>query len=551
MGSRFCKSCGAEIQEGQPGRCPKCGAAPSASDIKNPVIAAVLSLIIPGLGQSYNGNALKGIGFFLGTALLSIFSLLMYWIGDSYFEALFIGFFIIWIIGVYDAYRDAGRMNRGEIPEKAHQMWLFGGVAVIVVVILAVVFFLFLLVLGFSALMNMNPTVVCVPGKGCIGPLQGEAVCNTTSQCIGSAQTRIEVRYYPDAIKFLNRALALDPENTQALMLMGVAQAKSGNLTGAIIPLDRAVTIDPSMSAAWENRGIVLAMSGETVASRIDFEKAVTLPGNSSLAWYNLGVARSREGNSSEALDAFDHALQIDNKCTPCKQMIGKSLIAIGQYDAALNIFDNVTTPGQEYIVSKEEKGNALAGLKRYEESCMAFDEAIEPNRFPVADLWSGVCNQTTSQCEPKRTTNGPLTAYDREFYTGLLKEYDDQLKTQKNDPDLWIKRGETMINLMRYDEAVASFERSISIKPKNAPAQNGKGVALFYTGNNTLALEAFDQAVRIDSGSVKSWNNGAFVFMKQGNYTKAAQTYQKALYYAHRQKDPQGTGDFQFEMVF
>ena len=231
--------------------------------------------------------------------------------------------------------------------------------------------------------------------------------------------------------------------------------------------------------------------------------------------------------------------------------MIGKSLIAIGQYDAALNIFDNVTTPGLEYIVSKEEKGNALAGLKRYEESCMAFDEAIEPNRFPVADLWSGVCNQTTSQCEPKRTTNGPLTAYDREFYTGLLKEYDDQLKTQKNDPDLWIKRGETMINLMRYDEAVASFERSISIKPKNAPAQNGKGVALFYTGNNTLALEAFDQAVRIDSGSVKSWNNGAFVFMKQGNYTKAAQTYQKALYYAHRQKDPQGTGDFQFEMVF
>ena len=546
MGSRFCKSCGAEIPEDTPENCPKCDAALTLSDAvkKQPVLAAIASLIIPGLGQSYNGNALNGIGFFLGVVCLWILSMVMY------SDTLFIGMFVVWILGVYDAYLDAGRMNRGEIPEKKHQMWLFGGVAVVVVVILAMVFFLFLLVLGFSGLMNMNPTVVCVPGKGCIGPLQGEAVCNTTSQCIGSAQTRIEVRYYPDAIKFLDRALALDPDNTQALTLMGVARAKSGNLTGAIIPLDRAVAIDPGLSAAWENRGIVKAMSGKTAASRTDLEMAVTLPGNSSLAWYNLGVARSRGGNSSEAVAAFDHALLIDNNCTPCQQMKGKALIALGQYDTALGIFNNVTTPGLEYIVSKEEKGNALAGLKRYEESCMAFDAAIEPHRFPVADLWSGVCNQTTRQCEPRRTTNEPLTAYDLEFYIGLLTEYDDQLKTQQNDPDLWIKRGETMINLMRYDEAVTSFERSISIKPENAPAQNGKGVALFYAGNNTLSLVAFNQALKADPGFIKSWNNGAFVLMKQEKYAQAVKAYQNALYYAHRQKDPQGTGDFLFETV-
>ena len=147
MGSRFCKSCGAEITEDRPGSCPKCGAAPSTSDIKNPVLAAVLSLIIPGLGQSYNGNALKGIGIFLGLIILWIINLLMY------SEALFIGIIgilILWIIGVYDAYRDAGQMNRGEIPEKKHQMLLFGGVAVVVVIVLAaIMFLLFCLMLQF------------------------------------------------------------------------------------------------------------------------------------------------------------------------------------------------------------------------------------------------------------------------------------------------------------------------------------------------------------------------------------------------------------------
>ena len=132
MGPRFCKSCGTEIPEGLPGSCPKCGVTPSTSGTKSPVIAAVLSLIIPGLGQAYNGNALKGIGIFLGIAIFWIFSLLMY------SEVLFIVIFILWIIGVYDAYRDAGRMNRGKIPEKKHEMLLFLGVIVVAVIVLAV-----------------------------------------------------------------------------------------------------------------------------------------------------------------------------------------------------------------------------------------------------------------------------------------------------------------------------------------------------------------------------------------------------------------------------
>ena len=138
MGSRFCKSCGAEIPEGTLSKCPKCGA--DLTLIKRqPLLAAVLSLIIPGLGQSYNGNALKGIGIFLGIPILWILNLWM----D--FEAFFIGIFILWILGVYDAYRDAGRMNRKEIPEKKHQMLLFGGIAVILVIVFAVLFVFFIL----------------------------------------------------------------------------------------------------------------------------------------------------------------------------------------------------------------------------------------------------------------------------------------------------------------------------------------------------------------------------------------------------------------------
>lgn len=70
---------------------------------KNPGIAAVLSFFWTGVGQIYNGQILKGIFLII---LQGINSLLMF---------VFIGFItypIVWIWGMFDAYKTAERLNR-------------------------------------------------------------------------------------------------------------------------------------------------------------------------------------------------------------------------------------------------------------------------------------------------------------------------------------------------------------------------------------------------------------------------------------------------------
>ena len=202
MGSRFCKSCNAEIPDGQPGICPKCGAAPSASDIKNTVLAAVLSLIIPGLGQSYNGNALKGIGFFFGNIILWTISLAMYFFSGVLYPdaALLIVIFVIWIIGVYDAYRDAGMMNRGEIPEKKHRMLLFGGVAVVLVILLAVgvAFFIIYLVASMDSpppLPNDKTAEMRVLYNGSVYASYGSVDCFSQNNITGPTVIRFATTF--------------------------------------------------------------------------------------------------------------------------------------------------------------------------------------------------------------------------------------------------------------------------------------------------------------------------------------------------------------------
>jgi len=104
---------------------------------KSPGLAALASFLFAGLGQVYNGNFLKGLGIFFGALIGSLFFL--------------IPGIIVFVYGIYDAYKTAKRMNAGEIPFREHN-WLhiILFLVIVVVVIIIVVMILFALMLAFE-----------------------------------------------------------------------------------------------------------------------------------------------------------------------------------------------------------------------------------------------------------------------------------------------------------------------------------------------------------------------------------------------------------------
>ena len=82
---------------------------------KEPVISLILSLVIPGLGQIYNTQVKKGAILFIAF-VVSIILVYATW-------AYFVGFCImvlplaIWLYGMFDAYREATKINKSE-PSK-------------------------------------------------------------------------------------------------------------------------------------------------------------------------------------------------------------------------------------------------------------------------------------------------------------------------------------------------------------------------------------------------------------------------------------------------
>lgn len=59
----YCKICQKELHQ-KAEICPDCGVRNAQSTEKIPELSIILSLIIPGLGQSYNGQKIKAAAFF-------------------------------------------------------------------------------------------------------------------------------------------------------------------------------------------------------------------------------------------------------------------------------------------------------------------------------------------------------------------------------------------------------------------------------------------------------------------------------------------------------
>jgi len=110
-GTKYCSNCGNQIDK-RAEICPDCGVrqpgAPKYQQVyqeKNPVVAAVLSLLVVGLGQVYNGEVGKGLLFFIVAIIIGL-TLFIY-----------IGFILVplfWLFAAYDAYTTAEKINRGE-----------------------------------------------------------------------------------------------------------------------------------------------------------------------------------------------------------------------------------------------------------------------------------------------------------------------------------------------------------------------------------------------------------------------------------------------------
>ena len=109
--------------------------------------------------------------------------------------------------------------------------------------------------------------------------------------------------------------LKVDPDNVDALNLMGVLLQSGGQLSTAISLLEKATQIAPDYLAAWVNLGNALQLVGKLEGAVDAFQKAMTLNPRQPEPANNLASALNQLKRHGEAIDACVMALKSAKSC--------------------------------------------------------------------------------------------------------------------------------------------------------------------------------------------------------------------------------------------
>ncbi len=111
-------------------------------------------------------------------------------------------------------------------------------------------------------------------------------------------------------------------------------------------------------------------------------------------------------------------------------------------------------------------------------------------------------------------------------------------------------QEGDQLLKLQRFSQALQAYEEALRMDPRNFHAWNGKGTALYSQGNYKKALESYQRAMEIDPNSAVAWVSAGLVLNRLQRYQQALVHFERAL-----SIDPQylaawnGKADAQFDM--
>ena len=143
--------------------------------------------------------------------------------------------------------------------------------------------------------------------------------------------------------------LARDPNNSNALHLLGLTYAQREHHYEAIEFYNRAIAIDPGYAGFYNNRGISFNTIGEHAHAIADFRKSLDLTSDNPAVYNNLGNALCKMDKRQEAIEVYENAIRINPRYVSAYYNLGNNLNKLHRYDEAAEHFRRVLSIQPEH----------------------------------------------------------------------------------------------------------------------------------------------------------------------------------------------------------
>lgn len=157
----------------------------------------------------------------------------------------------------------------------------------------------------------------------------------TAEELIIKAALSIDKKDYAAAVKDLESALKIDPEQAKGHLLLGLTYMQLGRHEKAVEHCLAALKNEPSF-AAYNTIGLIYAGQSKYDESVAAFDKALKLSPGAYRAWYQLGLVHASHGDFDKAAEAYKKSVALNPQFPQAYQGLGSAYYWSGNTEAAL-----------------------------------------------------------------------------------------------------------------------------------------------------------------------------------------------------------------------
>ena len=270
-----------------------------------------------------------------------------------------------------------------------------------------------------------------------------------------------------DAQNIYEQILSIQENNFDALQLLGALFAQVKKYPQAIKFLSKAIIVDPNHAGCFSNLGISFQKLRRLEEALSSYDKAISLQADYAEAYSNRGAVLQELKRFDEALSSYDKAISIKGDYAEAFNSRGTVLEELKCLEEALSSYHKAISINKDYTEAYYNRGNVLHKLKRLEEALSSYDKAISLHE-DYAEAYS----------------NRGLVLQDLKRLEEALSSYDKAISLHEDYAEAYSNRGTVLEELKRLDEALSSYEKAISINKDYAEAYWNSSICYLLAGN-------------------------------------------------------------------
>lgn len=378
---------------------------------------------------------------------------------------------------------------------------------------------------------------------------QSTAEDDRAANALKEAESLLQKQQYQQAEEKLQAIVTQQPENPQAWFDLGFAQSHQGKTADAITSYKKATQLDPKWFEAQQNLGLALAKSGDLTAAASALKTAVTLKpivgGQQALAAAWLSLAQvTEEGAPQESLAAYQKALELDPTNSDAQLGAARMAERAGNTAAAEQQYLKLASAGNndsiERLISLYLRQKRFADAESWLHKYISANPQNRAAQLQLGKLLAAEDKpqEAIAALEPLyKASPDPRTARDLASLYLETKQYPaaaDLLRPliaqNPNDAQLHLNYGTALMHQLKYAEAQTVLLKAVQLNPNNVQAYADLAYAADQNKNYQLTIRVLDARAKLQPETPGTLFLRATAYDNLRMYKPAAESYKLFL---------------------